>query len=55
MADRKRLYMTTQLRYGDGHDDFLVSSYLNDEAADTAGQVYLILGKTSGWAMDTTA
>ncbi|HUT04988.1 MAG TPA: choice-of-anchor D domain-containing protein [bacterium] len=38
---------------GDGYDDFLISGYLNDEGGDNAGQIYLIFGKSSGWAMDT--
>jgi hypothetical protein len=37
----------------DGFDDFLIGAYLNDEAGTNAGQTYLVLGKTSGWAMDT--
>ncbi len=38
----------------DGFDDVLVGAYFNDEGdGDDAGQTYLILGKASGWAMDT--
>ncbi len=37
---------------GDGLDDLLVRAYENAEAAHLAGQVYLILGRTSGWSMD---
>jgi len=39
---------------GDGYDDFLIGAYGNGEGADMAGQAYLILGKSSGWAMDTS-
>ena len=38
---------------GDGYTDFVIGANLNDEGGYHAGQVYLILGKTSGWAMDT--
>lgn len=38
---------------GDGFDDILIGAYRNDDGGDGAGQTYLILGKTSGWAMDT--
>ncbi len=38
---------------GDGYDDFLIGVKSNDESANNAGQTYLILGKDSGWAMDT--
>ena len=38
---------------GDGFDDFVISTPNNDEAATNAGQVYLVLGKESGWSMDT--
>ena len=38
---------------GDGYDDFLISAYRDDDVAFEAGQVYLILGKPSGWHMDT--
>jgi hypothetical protein len=38
----------------DGLDDFLIGAYLNDEADTNAGQTYLVLGKTSGWVMDTS-
>ncbi len=37
----------------DGYDDFLIGAPYNDEVAGSAGQVYLILGKSSGWSMDT--
>jgi hypothetical protein len=38
---------------GDGYDDILIGAYNNDGGGSTAGQAYLILGKASGWAMDT--
>jgi len=38
---------------GDGYDDFLISALYNDDGGSNAGQTYLILGKASGWAMDT--
>jgi len=39
---------------GDGYDDFLIGADKNAEAGTNAGQTYLILGKASGWAMDTS-
>jgi len=39
---------------GDGYDDFLIGAYENvDGGGAGAGQTYLLLGKASGWAMDT--
>ena len=38
---------------GDGYDDFLVGAYGDDDGGSNAGQTYLILGKASGWTMDT--
>ena len=38
---------------GDGYDDFIIGAYQNYDGGDNAGQTYLILGKASGWAMDT--
>ncbi len=38
---------------GDGYDDILIGAYLDDDGGDNAGQTYLILGKATGWAMDT--
>ena len=38
---------------GDGYDDLLVGAPYNGDSAAGAGQVYLILGKASGWSMDT--
>jgi hypothetical protein len=39
---------------GDGYDDFLIGAFANDDGGNNAGQSYLILGKASGWAMDTS-
>ena len=38
---------------GDGYDDFLIGAYGDEDGGSDAGQTYLILGKSSGWAMDT--
>jgi len=38
---------------GDGHDDILIGAPSDDDGGYDAGQTYLILGKDSGWAMDT--
>jgi hypothetical protein len=38
---------------GDRYNDILIGSVLNDDGGSSAGQVYLILGKKTGWAMDT--
>ncbi len=39
----------------DGYDDFLIGASRNNEGpGDDAGQSYLILGKASGWSMDTS-
>jgi hypothetical protein len=38
---------------GDGYDDILIGSDANAEGGPWAGQAYLILGKDSGWSMDT--
>lgn len=38
---------------GDGYDDILIGAYGDDDGGTSAGQTYLILGKASGWAMDT--
>ncbi|NOQ54802.1 MAG: hypothetical protein GQ558_09390, partial [Thermoplasmata archaeon] len=38
---------------GDGYDDFLIGAFWNNEGGTHAGQTYLILGKASGWSMDT--
>lgn len=39
---------------GDGYDDFLIGAYANSEGGEHAGQTYLVLGKPTGWAMDTS-
>ena len=39
---------------GDGYDDVLIGAYWDSDGGDFAGQTYLILGKSSGWAMDTS-
>ncbi|HUT03545.1 MAG TPA: integrin alpha [bacterium] len=39
---------------GDGFDDMIVAAPNNSEAAEYGGQTYLILGKASGWAMNTS-
>ena len=39
---------------GDGYDDFLIGAPLGDMTSTDAGQVYLILGKASGWAIGTS-
>ncbi len=39
---------------GDGMDDLLFQARHNGEAAIQAGQVYLVLGKASGWAPGTS-
>ena len=38
---------------GDGFDDILIGADENDEGGDRAGQAYLVLGKASGWSLDT--
>ena len=38
---------------GDGFNDILIGAYVQDEGGSDAGQTYLILGKASGWALDT--
>jgi hypothetical protein len=37
---------------GDGFDDILIGARLNDEGGSESGQVYLILGKSTGWSND---
>jgi hypothetical protein len=39
---------------GDGYDDILIGAYTDEEGGTSAGQTYLIFGKASGWAMDTS-
>ncbi|MEE9212323.1 MAG: integrin alpha, partial [Phycisphaeraceae bacterium] len=38
---------------GDDLADFIIGAPEDDTGGDKAGRVYLIPGKTSGWAMDT--
>ena len=38
---------------GDGYDDILIGAPGDDDGGSDAGQTYLILGKVSGWTMDT--
>lgn len=38
----------------DGYDDFIIGSSFNSEYRGSSGQTYLILGKSSGWEMDTS-
>ena len=38
---------------GDGYDDIIIGAYGNDEAGTDAGQVYVVLGRATGWSMDT--
>jgi hypothetical protein len=38
---------------GDGYDDILIGAPQNSEGGTYAGQVYLILGKRTGWGNDT--
>ncbi len=38
---------------GDGYDDLLIGAPFNDEAGNSFGQAYLILGDPAGWALDT--
>ena len=39
---------------GDGFDDFLIGAPLDDEVATSAGQVYLVLGRATGWSIGTS-
>ena len=38
----------------DGFDDILIGADADEEGGSGAGQTYLILGKATGWAMDTS-
>jgi hypothetical protein len=38
---------------GDGFDDILIGADENDDGGDRAGKAYLVLGKASGWSMDS--
>ena len=37
---------------GDGYDDFLISAPRSDAALPDAGQIYLMLGRATGWIQD---
>jgi len=37
---------------GDGFDDILIGAQQNDEGSNNGGQIYIIFGKTTGWALD---
>jgi hypothetical protein len=39
---------------GDGYDDIIIGAYSNEASGITGGRAYLILGKASGWTMDTS-
>ncbi len=39
---------------GDGYDDILIGAYYDEDGGTYAGQTYLILGKATGWVMDTS-
>ena len=38
---------------GDGLDDLVIGAAESGEGGSLAGQVYLVMGRTAGWAMDT--
>jgi len=38
---------------GDGYYDIVIGAHRSDTGGDNAGQAYLILGRSSGWSMDT--
>jgi hypothetical protein len=38
---------------GDAYDDLLIGAPLDEDGGSNAGQAYLVLGKATGWAMDT--
>ncbi len=38
---------------GDGYDDFIIGAHVDEEMGANAGQTYVVLGKATGWAMDT--
>ncbi|MHA1979069.1 MAG: carboxypeptidase regulatory-like domain-containing protein [Candidatus Hodarchaeales archaeon] len=38
----------------DGFDDILIGAYFSNTTGTGAGEVFLILGKSSGWQMDTS-
>ncbi len=37
---------------GDGYSDFIIGAYADDDGGSSAGQTYLIYGKSSGWSSD---
>lgn len=39
---------------GDGYDDIIIGAPFNDDVASDAGQAYFVLGKSTGWVMDTS-
>ena len=39
---------------GDGFDDILIGACTNDQAGTEAGKIYLILGKSSNWSLNTS-
>jgi len=39
---------------GDGFDDLLISAPRNEETGEDDGQIYLILGKATGWSLNTS-
>ena len=38
---------------GDGYDDILIGAFYDDDGGSNAGQTYLILGKSTGWSLNT--
>jgi hypothetical protein len=40
---------------GDGYDDILIGSSLNDDSAFNAGKAYLFFGKETGWVRNAPA
>ena len=38
---------------GDGYDDIIIGAPYDEDGGSSAGQTYWILGKASGWAIDT--
>jgi hypothetical protein len=38
---------------GDGYDDLVISAVTNHEVSNSSGEVYLVLGKPSGWTLLT--
>ncbi len=56
LGENKWDYSATAIGAGDldadGHDDLVIGSQDNDEGGEDAGQVYVVLGKGAGWAVD---